>query len=342
MTLSQLWDQLWEKNAPRLTASTPGRYALAFAAVLAMLGARTVFDPILGPGAYYFLYYPGVVLIAYVLGFGPAAVAIATAGLMSYLVFAQPGPGIKTDAYANLRLLLFVGSAMALVFLVARVRERLDALEAGASKASAQSQSQADLFREYAGRVSSHMQLLSALLQLKARDEPTPDYARVLMNAASRTMLLSRLHRSFSSADDAAHVDFSAFAERLADSALEACGHPPLLISLDGELALPPEQAISLALILLEYINARARNPAPGHLRISFSGVGEEAVLTIAEEKPPTTTESASAAALIGALAEQMGGRLVFGRTPDRSQFRFVFPTAQQPLPVWDPLQALH
>lgn len=337
MTLQPIWKDLQRRS----TGSAPARYATALGAALVMLGARGVLDPVLGPGAYYFLHYPAVILIAYALGFGPSALAIVVAGLGSYLVFAQPGPGLKSDAYANLRVLLFMTSALALVFLVARVRERLDALQAGVSKASAQSQSQADLFREYAERVSSHMQLLSALLQLKARDEAAPDYARVLMNAASRTMLLSRLHRSFAS-DDGGLVDFSAFAERLADSALEACGRPPLIIAIDGELSLLPEQAVSLALILLEYINVRARNATPGYLRISLSSIDDEAVMTIAEDHPPTIAESPPSAHLIGALAEQMGGKLVYGRTKERGQFRFVFSTELQPLPVWDPLQSLH
>lgn len=333
--------QLWEALQRRSAESAPTRYMAAGVLALVMIAARAIFDPVLGPGSYYFLYYPGVILIAYAFGFGPGALAIVVAGFTSYLVFSQSGFGFKTDAFVNLRLSLFVVSALAVVYLVARVRDRLNDLQEGVSKAAAQSLSQAHLFREYAERVSSHMQLLSALLQVKARDEPAPDYARVLMNAASRTMLLSRLHRSFASEDDGL-VDFAAFAERIADSALEACGRPPLLISLDGELSLLPEQAISLALILLEYINARARNAAPGHLRVSFSSVGDEAVLTIAEDNPPQVAETPPSAHLIGALAEQMGGKLVFGRTKDRGQFRFVFPTELQPLPVWDPLQSLH
>jgi len=336
--LAKLRDVLIRSTAQ----SAPARYAVAAGVALVMLSVRGLFDPVLGPGAYYFLYVPVVVVVAYALGFGPAVLAILVAGVTSYFVFSRAGFGFKADAQTNLRLVLFVVSAVIAAWMASRVRARLAALEAGASAATAQARSQADLFREFAERVSSHLQLLSVVLQIRARDETAPDYARVLMNAASRTMMISRLNRSTGAGEEGL-VDFAAFAERLADSALEAHGRPPLVISVEGELVLLPEHAVSLALMVLECVNARAREPAPGHLRIVLSSEGDDGVLVIAEDRVlPSAAPSPEANGLIGALATQLGGKLVLGRSGAREQFRFAFPTTLQPLPAWDPLQVLH
>jgi hypothetical protein len=45
---------------------------------------------------------------------------------------------------------------------------------------------------------------------------------------------------------------------------------------------------------------------------------------------------------LLGALAEQMKGRLVLGANERRGTLRLAFPTEAQPLPKWGPLAPLN
>lgn len=333
--------EAWARAEALLNESLVARYAFAAGATLLMLLLRAAFDPVLSPGAYYFLYYPGVVLIAYALGLGPGILAITLAGLMSYFAFSQPAFAIKIDLRANLRLVLFLVSASVLALVAASVRDRLRRLSEHLADASALTHAQATLFRNHADRVAGHLQLLSALLQLKADKEPAVDYSRVLMNAASRTMLISRIHRSFAGSAEEP-VKFSAFAERLADAALEARGRPPIIISVEGELSVLPEQATSLAIMLLECINARANNCAPGLVRIILAQQANEGVLTVVEKVPPGMDMGPPDAHLLGAVAEQMGGRIVLGRNEERGVLRFAFPRDLQALPTWHPLEPLH
>jgi two-component sensor histidine kinase len=262
-------------------------------------------------------------------------------GLVSYYAFSEPAWSIKTDVRANLRLSLFIGLGAAVAFVVARIRERLNGLNRDVAELSSLSHSQADLFREHATRVSDHLQLISALLQLKAEEEPKSDYSRVVMNAASRTMLISRMHRSFLNAEGE-RIDFAAFAQRLAHAALASRGHPPLIISIDGELDLLPEQATSLALALLECINARVAQKPRGVMRVALEQHHSEASLTVSEQNIGPEEMRKRSMTLLGAIMEQMRGRLVVGGAKNHAMLHLVFPRELQPIPNWDPLAPLH
>lgn len=317
--------------------TTPGRYVVAVAIIVLIACLRWLGSPSLGNGAYFILYYPALAWIAYALGVGPVIVSIVVALGFSYFMFTPLD--MRADPVTPVRMGLYLASAGAVAFLVVRVRERLDDLTKNLADVSAQTRGQADLFREHAERVSNHLQLISALLQLQARDQTGPQSARVLHNAASRTMLISRMHRAFSNPADEP-VEFAAFAELLADSALESHGRPPLSISVEGQLKLTPEHATSLALVLLECISARVRQEPRGLMRIQLSERGREGVLSIAEEGMSGARSRDTY--LLGALAEQLEGRLVLGANEQRDQLRLTFPTDIMPLPKWDPISPLN
>ena len=314
-----------------------GRYGIAVALIAMIACLRWLGSPSLGSGAYFILYYPALAWIAYALGAGPTIVSILVALAFSYFIFTPAD--LRTDPVTPVRMALYLMSAAAVSFLVIRVRERLDGLTQNLADVSALTRGQADLFREHAERVSNHLQLISALLQLQARHENGPQSARVLHNAASRTMLISRMHRAFSNPADEP-VDFAAFAELLADSALESHGRPPLSISVDGQLKLSPEHATSLSLVLLECIAARVRQEPRGAMRIQLAERGREGVLTISEEG--TSGTRTRDMHLLGALAEQLEDRLVLAASERRDQVRLTFPTDIMPLPKWDPVAPLH
>lgn len=82
------------------------------------------------------------------------------------------------------------------------------------------------MFHEHAQRTTDHLQLISAILQLRAREEADPTVSRVLTNAASRTLLISRAHREFTGTPDR-RIPFEAFALKLVQASA-ARGGPPL------------------------------------------------------------------------------------------------------------------
>lgn len=310
-------------------------HAIAALLILAVAAFRLTFGFVLAPGAYYYLYYPAIVVVAYLYGLRPALTATLLASAIGYFAFAQPSMQLKTDARALLNVGMFVISSAAVAWVIHSMRARLEGMSREIREVRAVTVGQADVFREYAERVSNHLQLLSALLELRAGGEPAPDYARVIRNAASRTLLISRTHRTFANPNEH-RLDFAVFAERLADSALEHHAGPPLTVVVEGKLDLLPEQTTSLALIVLECINARARVASPGALRIEVSRRGEEGVLAVQGEGIELPQLRDQDIQLFNGLAEQVGGRLVIGRNEDRGVLRLVFPTDLRPLPKWD------
>lgn len=326
--------QEWRELVRRATETTVARYAIAVLMVAAVAGFRAAFDAGLGTGAYFILYYPAFVVIAYALGNGPVFVSIGIALLFSYFAFTDVEA--RAEPTTTVRLALYTLSSTMVALVVIHVRDRLSSLSQDLAKVSALTRGQADLFREHAERVSNHLQLISALLELNAKDEAPGESARVLRNAASRTLLISRMHRSYSS-NDIEPIDFAAFATRLADSALEGFGRPPLSIVIEGQLSLLPEQATSLSLVLLECISARAKTNPQGVMKVGLSSFGGEGVLTVSED-----AGGIQDARLLGALAEQMKGRLVLANKDRHGTLRLAFPTEAQPLPKWDPISPLH
>lgn len=330
----------WRRAEQVLAGSVAARIAAGVLLVLVTFAVRALIDPIMRPGVYYHLYYPAVILSAYLFGARAGIAAVALSGIGAFLLFGAPHTGLRWQPSVYLPLGTFFVSSTAAVLILGHVRDRLNTLTSERATMDALTRGQAELFREHAGRVSDHLQLIAALLQARSREAPQAAHSRVLMNAASRTLLISRMHRSFVS-DGKEAVDFNAFALRLVDAALAARGRPPITVSVEGSrLVLPLEQATSLGLVLLECINARAVLGAPGVLRVTLTEEGRDGVLRIVEENAPAA--DARDATLFGAIAEQMRGSLVVSADQDARMLQLRFPTELQPVPAWDPLQPLH
>ena len=310
----------------------------AAAIALAAVAIRGALGPVLGPGAYYFLYYPIVLLVAYGLGVWPSLLCAGIVAATSYVAFVSAAG----DGYANLRFALFVVSAGAMAVIGAHVRTQLQRVDEEMQRTQDLTRGQAELFREHAARVSDHLQLLAGLLQMRIDNEPSEDdYARALMNAASRTMLISRLHRSFAGADGAL-IEFSSFAQRLADAALAAQDRAGAVVSVDGALMVEREPATSLALVLLECLKAGGEPNASVSIAIALDQGGNEGAMTVTEAGVGENAWRRRDTRLLNALVEQMRGRLVLGSANGRAMLRLAFPTQVQPLPAWRPLAPLN
>ena len=184
-------------------------------------------------------------------------------------------------------------------------------------------------------RVSDHLQLVAGLLRMRLQNEPSEhDYSRALMNAAARTMLISRVHRAFAGADRG-RVDFSLMAPSLADAALRSEGRNTAPITVDGSVSLDPEQATSLALILLECLTTRdVADQVSVVIALSErNGAGNMNVVEQYEGGQPSWRRRDTR--LLSALAEQMQAQLVLGSTGSRATMSLSFPLGAPALPQW-------
>jgi two-component sensor histidine kinase len=193
--------------------------------------------------------------------------------------------------------------------------------------------SHTELFRNLNERVTNHLQLVAALLQLQARDERDKTMARALAEASARTLLISRVHRGLSG-QTIQTLDFDAFARQLADAALAAQANSAVQVVIEPSgTRLGLDEATSVAIVLLECLQARLQMPAPAMLRVGLRRDAGRARLTVAEFSafggPPP--EGDRRLYLIEAMVEQLGGRFSSKAGPEQIVSELVFPVAGAP-----------
>jgi hypothetical protein len=325
----------------RLRAVPGAPYWGAAALTLCSLGLRLLFAPILANGYGFLLFYPAVILAAYWWGGRPALLATALSTVMVCAFGPTPFSFLEDDR-ALLSLTFYLISSILLVHVLSSIRARFSDLARSHARVEALATGQAELFREHAQRTTDHLQLISAILQMRAYGEEDPMAARVLNNAASRTLLISRTHREFTG-DDGRTVEFEAFGRRLADAVAERGGLDPTRVTFgDAGVAVPIEQATALGLILLEYLTTlQACEQAPRLLVLLDARDGDRVLSMIASGA--ANIPAPRDMALVEAMTEQMGGTLKISRNPKGCDLRLSFPAALQPPPRWEPLNfSLH
>src|SRR5512145_3049323 len=100
--------EIWTRLKGAVDHRDGARYATAAAFVLLTVLVRWWLDPVFSARAYYQLYFPAVILAAYLLGAGPAILATAMASLIGYFIFSQPMFQVKAELRPHLSLVSFL------------------------------------------------------------------------------------------------------------------------------------------------------------------------------------------------------------------------------------------
>lgn len=321
-----------------LSTSVAARYGCAAALVAAGFAARALLQPALGTGHIYLCFYPAVILTAHLLGARPATAAAVLSGALGYWFFSQPAFTLKTELGPYVPLLFFAASSALAIYILSHLRGSLSYLGEALGRSEGLSRSQAELFRDHARRVGDHLQLVAALLQLHGRYDSETSASRALNNAASRTLLISRMHRDFAGQTHGA-IQFEAFARGLAEAALAVREDRELRVAVDADgVELPLEQATALGLVLLEAVRAREATSAPGTLRVSLREGAGEYVFRVVEFGSAAAAATPRDRELLEALTDQLGGRLVLAADAHGFAWQVAFPSAPPLLPDWRPL----
>ena len=317
----------------------PGiRYWAALGLVLISVAVRLLVSPWLASGYGYTCFYPGVILSAYWLGGRPGLMA---AGLSTVIVYNFMGPtpfSFPTDGRAMVSLGFFLVSSLLLIHVLSTIRARLNTLTAKHAEVEALALGQAELFRDHAQRTTDHLQLISAILQLSAREEADPLVSRVLTNAASRTLVISRTHREFTGRGEPL-IPFEAFARKLVQASSARGGMPSDQVSIKASAReVPLEQATSLGLVLLEYLNMLKGQRSGVALTVALDDAGLERSLnmTVTGVQSPEPADLP----LFEAITEQLGGRMVMSSGAGGGCVRIVFPAEIPPVENWKPMAA--
>lgn len=312
----------------KVESSRVRAYGATLGLVVVGLCSRWALDPVFASNHAYTVFYPLVIVSAYFLGARPALLAAVLSAAIGYVRFDRPVYALKTDLDSLTSLLFFATTSCVAIYFITGMARAMTETKAAQAKAESLAQAHAALFGELNERVTNHLQLVAALLQLQARDEPDKAVAKALAEASARTMLISKTHRSLAG-EGGALLDFDAFARQLLDATLSARRHPPVRVEFEhGGLWLSSEQATSVAIVLLECLNVRLAAEDPGLLRIGLRGdrgMGKLRITEVERRLEPLGAPR-GATSLIEAMVEQLRGRFTSRSVEEGRVSELTFP----------------
>jgi two-component sensor histidine kinase len=278
-------------------------YAAAAGLSAAAAGVRLALDPAIPTGFPFVLFFPAVIISAFLFGCGPGAFAGVLCGVMARYLFMAPAGSLSLDGPNAVTMLFYATVAVvdvALVDLMQRAqsvavaeRERSGVLAARSERLAARSERLAArtdlLFRELQHRVSNNLQMVGAVLTLQKREVLDPAARSALEQAAGKLQLIGRIQRQLYDVSGG-RVALDVFLTELVDDLAMAGGKPGITYGVDAEagISLKPDALIPLALIMAEGVaNALEHGFAErtsGHIAISVRAAAGLIELTVTDD----------------------------------------------------------
>lgn len=291
--------------------------ALVFATALATasaLGIRAGLQPVFGDNHPYTLSFLAVLVTAYLFGRTAALGSAAISGLLAFYSFTPPTFAFKAEPalWAGLGL-YWVNSAVA-TYLITKLMRGMADLKGEQQRLEGLVTDHAVLFRDLNRRVSRHMRLVSGVLALQARGEPDPTIAEGLRRAGDRTLLLARADRELEGPAASAFVDFEAFAQALMRvTCVTADQAPERVVVAPARIFLPPEEATSLGVALVEAVTGLLERNKKVQISIVMTAEQDETRVTVRPSNDVEgLLEAATSSYLLRAMVEQLGARMRF------------------------------
>jgi two-component sensor histidine kinase len=315
---------------------TASAYLGAALVAVGMFLLRLLLQPILHSNSTYSFSYLTVIIAAYAFGRRPAALATLVAAFVAFFCFTSPQFAWKSTPQAFTSLSFFLLNSAVVVYVISGLTRSLAALAAEQGRAQAVANSHADLFRELNERISHHLRLVAGVLTLQAKGEPEPDVMRGLRKASERSVMMARVHRELAGGTEEP-VDFDAFARGLARSVCHARGEPTERVTVDRtEIWLPPEEATSLGVALVECISAllARKDAAPLRIRILPGAAETRVAISEIDEASGAALTSLSSGYLLRAMVEQLGAGVSLRADGHGSSLELAVPHAGASRPV--------
>jgi two-component sensor histidine kinase len=307
-----------EERIPDLRGMPAAAYAAAAGFAVVAVLVRVALDGQLVGYPFAFVYL-AVILASFVAGFGPGLVAAAIGAAGAAYFNAAPGGGTPAitphDALA-------IGEYLVTTACIAF---SFDGLRRAAETSRTLAESRQVLLLELQHRVKNHIQLVSALLALQARESSNPDLKSGLANARRRIMAVGSAYSNLYSPGTT--IDFAAHLRKVANELEVAFARPGLKVEVDAaEAHLDMDMVVPLTLIASELITNTLKHakisPDSPPVRIAFGRVdAARCRLSVIDhgELPADFTLGTHAGLglkIAEQLSRQIGGTLDFERKP--------------------------
>lgn len=309
------------------------RYLIAVVVIVLAIAVRFPFDTAL-QGLPHVTFFPAVMVAALLGGFGPGLLAIALSSASVLYLLPVLGTDMGPPGEGPARHGVFIGLTLFTSMLLAALRhaflqvrsERERAMRL-AEERTALALQRDTLLREVRHRVGNALQMASGLMLLQSRrlTGDGPGLA-ALEDALGRITLLAQVHRRLGEAGDE-RIEIAEQLRQMCDDLVAALRPHRTELTVEATTAtLPPDQAISVAMIAHELVSNVLEHAfadgQPGHVQLRFTLGPDRLQLTVEDDGtglPADVTASTGGGLgldIVRALARQIDGTLEFGAGP--------------------------
>ncbi|MFW2831358.1 sensor histidine kinase [Sphingomonas sp. ID0503] len=293
----------------------------ASAAIIALSAlVRYALLPILPPGFPYLIFFPGIILSAFLFGRGPGILALGLAAILAWLFFIAPIDHYALPLGSAVSLVLFVLVNAFIITLVHWMQVANARLLKERERSHGLAETRTALFNELQHRVSNNLQVVAALLVLQKREIADEAARRAIDEASRRLALIGKIHRQlYDGTGRPAATD--AFLRQLVDDVLDALGARGVVSTVEAEedITLDNDSIVPVALIVAEAVANAVEHGFAGrdrgtiHVRVARGKAGR-GVITVSDDgcgvSPSFDPATAGSLGLTiaTALAQQIGG----------------------------------
>jgi len=291
-------------------------YGLAIGAWAIAFAIRFLLAEWFPPGFPYLTFFPAVVIVAYLAGIRPAVLTAVLSGLTAWWFWIGP-TGFDFSLVTVVALAFYAAVVAVDIFFITGMESASRRLALEVDRNAALARSRDLLLKEVQHRVSNNIQVVSALLRVRASATADPGARKALNEASTRTAMIARIQLTLSDVDGRA-TPFETFAGPIVEDALAAAGRADVTFEiLPSQIALNAEEATPVMLTMLECINNALEHGLahrPGRIAISLRDEGGERRLEVCDDGAGlaagfelATTKSVGLR-IISGLAKQLGG----------------------------------
>ncbi len=305
------------------------------------LSVRLLASPWMPPGYPFLTFFPMVVGTTLLLGWKPGTLCAVVSGLLAWYFFITPTAGLIFGSGIAMALGFFalvVGMEIVLIhalqtFVAQAARER------ETSRALAEHREL--LFRELQHRVSNNLQVVAALLSVQKRDITDAKARAALDEASNRLALIGKISRQLHD-PSGARTSVGPFLTTLCGDVLTASGRGDIMLDIvvDDGIAIDPDAAIPLALIVAESIANAVEHGFPGgstgHIDVRLNrGLENTLILEVSDagvglpDGFVLQNSDSLGLRIVQMLARQLGGSFTLTRE-DRTKARLIIPAQEQ------------
>ncbi|RVT89835.1 sensor histidine kinase [Sphingomonas crocodyli] len=239
-----------------LAADKPWLGQFAAIAVIALaLCIRLAASPVMPTGYPYVSFFPAIILTAFLFGWRAGTLAAVLGALAAWYFLIPPLRTFKFDPQVGFALCFYAFVAIVDIVLVEWLQRTNRRLILERERNAALAQRSEILFRELQHRVSNNLQVVSGLLTLQRREVDDETARAALDEAARRLGLIGRIQRQLHE-PSGEQLSLPAYLRQIAGDLIDAGGKPGIICTVESDsgVALPPDAAIPVALIIAEAI----------------------------------------------------------------------------------------